>query len=552
MTQKHIYAKLTEALVGYGVSHLFGMRLYPELDPSQITPVPAHHESSAALMAYSYARVSGKPGVMTLHRAATSNAMTGLAEAWQSSVPVIVLIDGVPRANEGRNALYAQDQIGLFTPVTKWIAVVDDPENAPAMLAKAFQVATTGRPGPVVVNLRGAATTPSHSQMVSSSAIFDHNYSSYPANRISPNMDSIAEAASLLISAERPCIVAGGGVILSRAWDDLLELAEIGQFPVATTISGKGGFPERHRLSLGPTGNVVGGRLGRARIADKMVKDSDVVLIIGSRTNEMATSSWEVPSPQSTIIHIDVDPQEIGRNYKTKIGIVGDAKLSIKALTAALRNHNFEPLSDRTNEIASLLKEWENDNFDSMTSDQIPVHPARIMQDIQPFIDAGSILVSDASNPFMWAASHSFVDAGVNFITPRGTGAIGSGLSLAIGAKIAAPHRNVICFEGDGGLLCGNLTELELAARLNIPIVVVLFNNGSFLLEKERMQNSAIVEANNFLDLNYADVAKSLGCGGIRVDQPAMLEPAISEALASGAPTLIDVVCEPDIVFPSR
>ncbi len=552
MSEKHIYAKLAEALVGYGVTHLFGMRLYPELDPSKILPVPAHHESSAALMAYSYARVSGKPGVMTLHRAATSNVMTGLAEAWQSSVPVIVLNDGVPRENEGRNALYAQDQIALFKPVSKWIADVNDPEDAPEMLAKAFQVATTGRPGPVIVNLRGAATTPSPSQMVSNPAVFDPNFSSYPANRIAPNPDSISKAASILMSAKRPCIVSGGGVILSRAWDELLELAEIGQFPVATTISGKGGFPERHKLSLGPTGSVVGGNLGRARIADKIVKDSDVVLLIGSRTNEMATSGWQVPNPSSTIIHIDVDTQEIGRNYQTELGVIGDAKLSIKAISEALIGAAFEPSSNRTGEIESELKNWDADNSKTMNSDEVPIHPARIMREIQPFIDSGSILVSDASNPFMWATSHSFVDAGPNFITPRGTGAIGSGLSLAIGAKLAAPDHHVICFEGDGGLLCGNLPELELAARLNIPIVVVVFNNGSYLLEKERMQNSPVVDFNNFLNLNYGEIARALGCDGIRVEEPSMLEPSIKKALASGVPTVIDVVCEPDVVFPSR
>lgn len=552
MAQAHVYARMAEALAGYGVTHLFGMRLYPELDPAKIRPVAAHHETSAALMAYAYARVSGKPGVMTLHRAATPNVLMGLAEAWQSSVPVIVLNDGVPHNREGRNALYAQDQVALLSPVTKWIADVADPEQAPEMLAKAFRIATTGRPGPVVVNLRGAGTVPTPDQVIDSPAIVEPDYAAYPAQRAAPDPALVARAAALLRGAERPCIVAGGGVILSRAWSELLELAELGQFPVATTISGKGGFPERHELSAGPTGGVAGGRLGRGRVAGSVVRDSDVVLLVGSRTNEMATDAWKVPDPASTIIHIDVDPQEIGRNYQTEVGIVGDAKLSLKALADALRDASFEPARSRVSEIAELRSAWEADNAPSMNTATAPVHPARLLRDVQSFLGPDTTLVSDGSNPFTWATSHTFVDAGTTFITPRGTGAIGTGLSMAIGAKLAAPERKVICFEGDGGLLCGNLPELEVAARGKIPFVTVVFNNGSFLLEKDRMQDSAIVAENNFLPLNYADVARALGADGIRVEQPDDIAPAIQRGLDSDMPTVIDVVCEPDTVFPIR
>ena len=293
-----VHEHLSEMLARYGVTHLFGMRVYP-LDRERVQQVVIHHEASAALMAYGYARVSGRVGVMSLNKAATPNAIMGLAEAWTSSVPVIVLQDGVPVALEGRNSQFEQDQVGMMRPVTKWIGEVPDLSMAPEVLAKAFRVSTTGRPRPVMVNLRGAGPMASPPVSFDGEPRCEPQYGVFPAQRPGPDPAAIDAAAALLSSAERPCIIAGGGVVLSRAWDALLSLAEAGRIPVATTLSGKGSFPERHELSAGPTGAFggMGGPLGRARIARKIVNDSDVVLLVGTRTNEMATSRWTIPDP---------------------------------------------------------------------------------------------------------------------------------------------------------------------------------------------------------------------------------------------------------------
>ncbi|HEX9880061.1 MAG TPA: thiamine pyrophosphate-binding protein [Candidatus Binatia bacterium] len=549
----HIYNHFAEMLVQYGIPQIIGMRVYPEMDLTKIRPINIHHETSAGLMAYGYARISGKPGVITLNRPGTMNVIMALTEAWNSSVPVIVLMEGLAVTSEGRNALYEQDQIGMVKPVAKWIGDITDMSKAPEMLRRAFRMATTGRPGPVVLNIRGMGATFSELHHIDAEPFAEPRFSHYPATRIPPDSQAIEEAASLLARAERPCIVAGGGVNLSRAWNELKALAELGQFPVATTISGKGAFSEKHPLSAGPTGAVVGGRLGRGRVAGKIVKESDVVLLVGSRTNEMATSRWTVPDARSTIIHMDIDPKEIGRNYPTRVGIVADAKLGMEALAQALRKMEYRPKASRAGDIKKLLDLWAKDNAPQENSNAAPIHPARLLREIREFIGPDTILVSDGSSPFMWATSHTFVEAGPTFITPRGTGAIGTGLPMALGAKLAAPDKKVICFEGDGGIMCGVLPELEVAARYRIPIVVVVFNNGAYLLEKNHMKEYALSREMNFLPgLNFANIAREFKCDGIRVERPDEIHGALEKALASPRPVLVDVVLDPDEGFPSQ
>jgi acetolactate synthase-1/2/3 large subunit len=549
----HVYNQLTEILIRYGVPQVIGMRILPEMDLSKIRPINIHHETTAGLMAYGYARVSGKPGVMTLNRPGTMNVIMALTECWNSSVPIIVLMEGLAVASEGKNALYEQDQIGMVKPVSKWIGDLSDLSKAPEMLRKAFRIATTGRPGPVVLNIRGMGATFSIAHHIEAEPFAEPEYASFPAMRMPPDLQMVEKAAAILSQAERPCIIAGGGVNLSRAWDPLRELAELGQFPVATTISGKGAFPEKHPLSAGPTGAVVGGRLGRGRVAERIVKASDVVLLVGSRTNEMATSRWTVPDPASTIIHIDVDPKEIGRNYQTTVGILADAKLALEAIVKALKSNRYQPKTSRTGEIKELLGQWLEDNSAAANSNETPIHPARLMREVREFIGPDTILVSDGSSPFMWATSHTFVEAGATFMTPRGTGAIGTGLPMAMGAKLARPDKKVVCFEGDGGIMCGILSELEVAARYNIAIVVVVFNNGAYLLEKNHMKEYALKDEMNFLPgLNFANIARELKCEGVRVERPDEINGAIRKGFESGKPTLVDVALDPNEGFPSQ
>ncbi|HZT06335.1 MAG TPA: thiamine pyrophosphate-dependent enzyme, partial [Chloroflexota bacterium] len=319
-----------------------------------------------------------------------------------------------------------------------------------------------------------------------------------------------------------------------------------------TTISGKGAISEHDPLSVGALGAIQGGRLGRGRVAAQIVQESDVVLLIGSRTNQMATSNWTIPAPTSTLIHVDIDPMEIGRNFTTHLGIVADAKLAIRELTDALRARAYEPRNPRTAEIESLLHDWESDNQEIETSSTVPIHPGRLVHEIRPFITPDTILVSDASSPFMWASSHLKVEAGPTFISPRGTGAIGTGVPIALGAKLAAPEKQVICFEGDGGLMCGILAELEVGARYNLGMPVVVFNNGTYLHEKNRMRGPLREEMDFSTGINFATIAKGLTCEGIRVERPDEIAQAMRRALDNRHNvTVVDVVVDHQEGFPA-
>jgi acetolactate synthase I/II/III large subunit len=303
---------------------------------------------------------------------------------------------------------------------------------------------------------------------------------------------------------------------------------------------------------VGAIGDIQGGRLGRGRVAARVVKDADVVLLVGTRTNQMSTNNWTVPDPGSTIIHIDIDPVEIGRNFPTRLGIVADARLALTALTQALREVDYRPKGSRTEEIAQLLAEWEQDSQEIERSPQIPIHPARTVNAVRPFVGPDTIVVSDGSSPFMWASSHLKVHAGTTFISPRGTGAIGTSLPMALGAKLAAPDKQVICFEGDGGLMCGILAELEVGARYNVGMPVIVFNNGSLLHEKKRMRGPLAEEMDFTPGIDFAMIARGLKCEGIRVERPDDLRPALERALNNKrTPTVVDVVIDHDTNFPA-
>jgi acetolactate synthase-1/2/3 large subunit len=533
---------LVETLAAYDVEYTFGMKILEEADHHVVKPIMIHYESTAGLMAHAYARFSGKPAVVTLNRAGTANMIMGLHEPWQSSSPLILLMDATPPQLVGKNALYEVDARGMVAPVTKVIVEAANPSQYPEALRKAFRLATSGRPRPVALHLTPGRPSGEEHVEVFAEPQFTH----FPAVRIPPDPDQIRRAAELLRQAERPCIVAGGGVVLSQAWDALRDLADLTQMPVATTISGKGAFDEHHPLAVGATGSVQAGVHGRGRVAEQIVKSSDVVLLVGTRTNQMATSAWSVPDPSSTIIHVDVDPAELGRNYRTAVGLVADARLALAALQAELQD--FRPRNDRTGEIRQLLDQWAEDNTRFASSDQVPIHPGRLVHEIGRFVGPSTLIASDGSSPFMWASSHLLVSAGATFISPRGTGAIGTGLPMAMGAKLARPDLDVICLEGDGGLMCGILAELETAAHYGIGVTTIVFNNGTLGHERYNMHGGQ-----EYMDfsggIDFAAVARGLRCDGIRVEHPDDLHRAISqgvEAGRSGHPTLIDVVIHPE------
>ncbi|MFW9801768.1 MAG: thiamine pyrophosphate-binding protein [Candidatus Thorarchaeota archaeon] len=549
---------LYNLLRDYGVKYLFGMdspeSLYQEIHHDEIRPITVRDERSAAHMADGFARVSYRPGICTaIHGPGVTNLITGIAEAYASCIPMIGLVSAVDSNLLGKHSIQEIDQVSLLRPITKWVTRVESPDHIPDMIRKAFRTATTGKPGPVVLNLTYTALENEQTENASTTMGAEPEYSSIPAARVAPDSKLILRAAEMLLEAKNPCIIAGGGVILSRACNELMQLAEHLVIPVATTMLGKGAIPDNHYLSIGVTGYYTDGIPGRGRIANRIVKESDTVLLIGTQTEQPDTADWTIPDPESTIIHIDVDANEIGRNYPTALGIVADAKLALSHLLNKAKDKVSKEPSEypRVKQIEELLQEWRDAISPEWNSQKAPINPQRVMKELQEFIDRKSILVADASYSSLWALSHiDFPISGRRFVAPRGLGVVGSGLPLAMGVKLASPEKRVMCLTGDGGFGY-SYPELETAARYEIPVVVLILNNQTlgFLKHYEKVLYGKSVEC-DFLDANYASIANALKCDGTRIENPDEIHEAIKSALATKRPSVIDLIVDPDIPGP--
>ncbi len=542
---------LYDSLVAYDVKYIFGMDspepLYEVIERNgrKIKPVLIHHEAMGALMATGYAEVAFKPGICCGDRGAgVTNLVTGIGEAWKSSVPVIAIGGGTQIQSEDKNAAQDLDQVGLFKPITKAVIDVRDSTRFAEIVRRAFRIATSGRPGPVFLNVRPDAL---EDEAGKQDVYAEEEYSKVPGARIAPDPEKTVEAAKMLLAAERPCIIAGGGALMSQAWEELRQLAELMHIPVATTIMAKGVFPETHPLSLGAIGAYISGKAGHGAIANKVVKESDVVLIVGSRTDEMSTLGWRYPSHDSKIIHIDIDPNEIGRNYRTQVGIVADAKLGLAALYGvlkAMKDKETVKKAPRVEQIEKLRREWWERNLQAMNDDSTPIRSQRLYKEIREFVDENTIVVSDASQASAWAASHlESLSVGKTFVQPRGLGALGMALPLALGAQIAEPGKRVFCIAGDGGFMVGQTQELETALRYGLNVVVFVLNNqtlGGNTLVEETLWHSYNHEA-HFSNVDFAKVAQGFGCWGKSVEDPKEIRATVQEALRANSPALIDV-----------
>lgn len=539
-----------EALLALGVTHLFGIDspelLYAEIDRERIRPITVRDERSGAIMADAFARVSGRPGICTAIRGpGVTNLISGLAEAQATSTPLIALVNDLPAHLRGKNTIQEIDHLALVEPVTKWAVRVDRADRAVELTERAFSIATSGRPGPVLVSFPDEALTGDGGARRSEATA----PASYPAVRVAPDPTAVSEAASILAGARRPAIVAGGGVLISRAWAELAAVAERLGAPVATTPLGKGSFDETHPLSAGVTGAYTGGVLARGHIANELVRAADVVLLVGTKTDSIATANWTVPTPASTIVHIDIDPSEIERNYPS-FGVVGDAKLALAALDAQLSAAGHQPAGDAVRELEVATREWRTQIDPLLTADATPIRPERVIAELAGVMTDNTILCTDASYSSAWAMDLiPLRRPGRRFLAPRGFAGIGWGLPAAMGAKLAAPDQRVLCLTGDGGF--GYVfQELETAARYQIPVIVVVLNNSSFGFQKhaEEAHYGRSFET-QLLDVDYAAVARALRCDGIRVTAPGEIGPALEQAMASNRPTVIDVVVDGD-AFP--
>lgn len=531
----------------YGVGVVLGMpggqhyAIYAgihDLQPS-IRHIGFRSEKDAAFAAYGYALVSGRPGVCdgTVGPGAT-NLVSGVAEAWAASTPVIAISGDVPIGQVGRWAAQEVDMAAVLRPFTKAVIRVERSERIPDLVRMAFRTATSGRPGPVHLIFPADVLA---GEVSPSDLAVEPACARYPSYRVAPDQQSTDAAADLLLAADRPLLFAGGGVLASGASDELVQVAELLDAPVATSMMGKGSFPEAHPLSLGAAVSFYGPELTVQMRGAPLVAAADLVLFVGTRTDEGATAGWTMPRPGTPAIHLDIDPREIGRSYPVRVGIAADAKLGLAALARALRARiaaGRRPPRTAL-EVTRSRASWERAVAPFLRSPQRPISGHRVVAEIQAVLPDDGIVVTDASlAPYFAGAFLELGTAGRRFLSPRGLGSLGAGLPMTIGAKLAAPERVVIGLGGDGGLGMA-LGEFETMARAGVAAVYIVLNNSG--LGYGAMTVSPVV-SHDYLDVSYAGVARALGCGATRVESPADLGMALRDAIASRRPHLIEVI----------
>jgi acetolactate synthase I/II/III large subunit len=543
---------LAQTLKASGVEYIFGISVGSQAPLTLgamrlgMKIVTVRDEKCAALMATAYSKISGKPGVCLASSPGAAHLALGMYEAFNSGNAMLALTADATVAGMWRPGSTYMDQQGLFQPITKWTVRAESLTTLPEIIRRALRVATTGSPGPVAVIVANALFAAEGEFHLPTAAESVH----HPAFRAAPAPDSVAQAVHVLRTAQRPAIVAGGGVTLSQASQDLIELAELMAIPVATTHVAHGTFPSAHPLSLGVVGNPVAG--SRGRIANTVVGEADVLLVVGSRLDGRTTRGYTLISPNTQLIQIDSDPQEIGSHYPVAVGIVADAKLALEALKAALETQVDRPPSivetPRAREIAAMVEEWRNEFAPQMHSNAVPIKTPRLFGEIQHFIDDETIVVVDAGGSSYWAPAYLELTPENQALYPRGAAAIGSALPMALGAQLAAPEKRVICISGDGGFGY-NIMELETAVRLNLPVVNVIVNNHSLGMERRGyIDYAGEVPPGpvSFSPQDFSRIAQAFNCFGVRAERPGDIREAISAALASGQPAIVDVLTDPE------
>lgn len=534
-----------------GVEYVFGMSggqtpFTVALISKGIRMMTIRNERAGSLMATGYSRVSGKPGICTAADIGAAHLALGMHEAYRSGNPVVAITSDMDPTRAWRHTGRFVDQEALFGPITKWMVRAESLETLPEITRNALRTATTGSPGPVAVIVPG--------NLLEAEAEFKIPKESEtvrcPGLRQAPDIKSIEKASRLLLEATSPAILAGGGVRLSQASEELAQLAELLVAPVATTHVAHATFPSNHPLSLGVIGDPVAH--GRGRVANTVMGEADVVLMVGTRTDSTTTRAWTIPSPNSTLIQIDVDPAEIGSNYRIDVGIVADARLALQALIEALQEKvERAPSIEETpiaKEIAALTTDWREEFARETGSDAVPVKTPRLFKEIEACIDEDTIVVLDAGSCSYWAATYLDATPQNQVMHPRGFPALGSGLPLALGAQAANPDKKVICISGDGAFGY-NIMELETAVRLHLPVVNVVLNNQILGMERRGFLafcGETPPEAINFSPQDFSKIAQAYHCFGARVDRPQDIKEAIAAALASGVPAIVEVLTDPD------
>ncbi len=544
---------LVHMLQAHGAGPMFGMggfQLLPFYDAARRLGLNHHlinDERCAVFAADAYAKVSRRVGLVdaTLGPGAT-NLVTGLIEALNAGSPVIAIVGDAQRDHAGKNMTQETDQVSILRPACKALLRVESVQRIPEIMRYAFAVATSGRPGPVVVDVPEDVAHGLHG-FEDEEFTADPAHQSIPAMRCRPDTAALARAADLIAGASRPILLCGGGIHLSDACNAVTTFAESNAVPVAHTMSGKGAIACTSPLSAGLFGRY-------DRIANELIATSDCIIVAGCKLGEIATKRFTIPQKGQTVIHLENVAEEMGRTFDPTVKLWGDARSGLQDLTTALASKASDQQDRRQSYLAEVpqkMQVWHDDvAADRLYSDETPVNMARLITELNNHLPDNGYLVADGGFAAHWGGLlFNSKKARRSFVPDRGFASIGYGLPGAMGAQLADPQAVVAGLTGDGGFNMV-LGELETARRMKLGVNIIVVNNaasGYVKALQHLMYGEGSYQSSDLEETNYAAIAEAMGCHGIRVENPGEIEAALKAAFAeTKRPSVIDVMVTRD------
>jgi acetolactate synthase-1/2/3 large subunit len=536
----------TDAIVALfeqaGIDTVFGFPCeqmdpyYASLAASDVRHVLGRSEATAALMADGYARASRTAGVVDgVSGPGAAYIGVGLCEAAGASSPVLALTGGNDRDHRGNGVIQDGDNGTILAPFVETSYDAENADRAVEHVEHALREATTGVPTPTHVNLPEdvmAAETDREPR--------GDVDASYPGTRPGPSDEDVAAVVDLLADAERPVVVAGEGVIRADACAELTDFVHAADVPVVTSMNGKGAVAETDPHAVG-----VVGRWGFCQVANDAVEDADLVVGVGTRFGELTSVGWTLVPEDVPLVHVDLDPEWLGRNYESDVAVRADLQPTLAAFAEAADGDATR--ADRIDALDADRDEWRASHEDDLLSDDAPIKPQRVMHELNERVPADGVLVSATSFPgFFSGAFYETKEAGVRYLQARGSDGINVCLPQALGVQVARPDATVVALSGDGGIGY-HLSELETAAREQLPVTVVVTNNNSLGSSKMSQLGGYNFDMSTDFhpEVDYAAVARGFGCEGEVVEDPERVGPALAEAMASDQPVLLDVRVDP-------
>ncbi len=531
---------LLECLALEGVETIFGypggtvINIYNDLMDSPVKHVLTRHEQAAVHAADGYARATGKVGVaLATSGPGATNTITGIATAYMDSIPMVVISGQVPTPLIGNDAFQEADIMGITRPVTKHNYLVRDVKELPKIIKQAFYIARTGRPGPVVVDL------PKDVQM--DEATFEYpdkvELRGYKPN-YSGNLRMIKKAASMILAAKKPVLYVGGGATLTDAHAELMELAELTQAPVTTTLMGMASFPTTHPLSLGMLG------MHGTYYANMAVTNSDLLIALGARFDDRVTGKIATFAPNAKIIHVDIDPTSIKKNVRVDLPIVGDLRDVLKKLLKQLgeKENEVKTTVDGLQPWHDEITEWREKHPMSYKASKSVIKPQYVIEKLRELSNDDAIVTTEVGQHQMWAAQFFDFIQPRTFLSSGGLGTMGYGLPAALGAQVAFPKRQVIDISGDGSFQM-NSQELATLVQYRLPVKIVILNNNFLGMVRQWQQlffDKRYSQTCMELPIDFVKLAEAYGATGLRTSKVDEVEDVIKKAFETDGPVIME------------